>query len=222
MRSSPACGRSSGRRRNFPNARDRGHAARRKPGHRRHSDQALYAGPIAGDPARGTWGATERIDPGLLRHVARTEFKLIAPMIDALRRGDVRALQRYDDLTPLATTVERSLHDATVRLGGASAANIPAAAPASPATGKDEVPLLPMLESLGIAGDIATVLIAEARAEYPEAGTLDQVAAICDRLRRRGLDPAPKNVADAAHQPRPSHRPTPRSTLCLQGATGCL
>lgn len=162
--------------------------------------RAIQLGELAGRP--------ERIDPGLIRHVARTELKLIAPMIDALRRGDDRALQRYDDLTALANVVESSLHDATLRLQPRINTVVPTAAPVVSVGGQEEMSLLSMLESMGIAGDIAAVLVTEVRAANPEASTLDLVTAVCDRIRQRGPDPKltaprPKRPAKSDKIPSP-------------------
>lgn len=129
-------------------------------------------------------GREEVIDAGLIRHVARTELSLIAPMIDALRRNDQRALQRFDDLMPLDGFVRRSLEDAAVRLRPDALTEMPQPrAPASPAL--TDASLLSMLEDMGVAGDIAAVLLTEVRASMPSAGALDLVGAVCDRLRGR-------------------------------------
>ncbi len=42
----------------------------------------------------------ETITPELLRRVAKDDFKLIQPMIKALRENDEEALKKFDDLTP--------------------------------------------------------------------------------------------------------------------------
>ncbi|MFT3689818.1 hypothetical protein [Paenirhodobacter sp.] len=135
-------------------------------------------------------GRAEVIDAGLIRHVAKTELTLIAPIIDALRRGDQRAVQRYDDLMPLDGFVRQSLQDAAVRLRPKEAEE-----PMRPAAPVRQMPtdttLLPMLEEMGIAGDIAAVLLAEVRASMPDAGMLDLVGAVCDRLRARGPEAKP-------------------------------
>lgn len=156
--------------------------------------QAIQLGELAGRP--------ERIDPGLIRHVARSELKLIAPMIEALRRGDAHALQRYDDLMPLAGMVESSLHDAALRLQVRTSAAVPAVSPPASEEGRDQTSLLSMLEGMGIVGDVAAVLVAEVRAANPDASTLDLVTAVCDRMRRRGPDPKLK-----APRPRRPERP---------------
>lgn len=40
----------------------------------------------------------DRITPTLIENVAQDQFKLIAPMLDALRKGDKTAINKYEDL----------------------------------------------------------------------------------------------------------------------------
>ncbi|MDD2869925.1 hypothetical protein [Neomegalonema sp.] len=129
-------------------------------------------------------GREERISAALIRHVARTELKLIAPMIDALRRGDQRALQQYDDLRPFEDFMRQTLSDAVVRLGGRMTPPVPTPAPTSSMT---DDKLIVMLEEMGLGADIAALLLAEVRADLPEAGPLDLVREIAERLKGRGL-----------------------------------
>jgi len=129
-------------------------------------------------------GRPERIDVGLVRHVARNELSLVAPMLDALRKGDQRALQQYDDLVPLGDHVQQSLSDAVIRLRGAKTVSA-SAAPLRPRGLTDEA-LIGMLKDLDVAGDVAAILLTEIRAELPDAGPLEIVAAINDRLTKRG------------------------------------
>lgn len=43
----------------------------------------------------------EEITPSLIRKVARENLQLIQPMINALRSGDIKAISRYEDITPI-------------------------------------------------------------------------------------------------------------------------
>ncbi len=54
----------------------------------------------------------ERLDASLLRHVARENFRMIQPMIDALKRGDREAMLKYDDIRPLQQHVEEAFYQA--------------------------------------------------------------------------------------------------------------
>lgn len=136
-----------------------------------------------------TTGRPETIDAGLIRHVAKTDLTLIAPMIDALRRGDQRALQRYDDLRPLDDFVCQILSDASARFGGRIAP--PEVISASASGNLDDQALLGVLEDMGVASDIAALLLAEIRAVMPDAGPLDLIGEIRDRLRGRGPEAKP-------------------------------
>jgi len=42
----------------------------------------------------------EIITPALIRKVAKEDFRMVRPMLDALKNKDMRALHRYDDLMP--------------------------------------------------------------------------------------------------------------------------
>lgn len=43
----------------------------------------------------------EQITPALIRKVAKENLQLIQPMIRALRSGDIKAISRYEDITPI-------------------------------------------------------------------------------------------------------------------------
>ena len=43
----------------------------------------------------------EEITPSLIRKVARENLQLIQPMINAIRSGDIKAISRYEDITPI-------------------------------------------------------------------------------------------------------------------------
>lgn len=43
----------------------------------------------------------EEITPILIRKVARENLQLIQPMINAIRSGDIKAISRYEDITPI-------------------------------------------------------------------------------------------------------------------------
>jgi len=54
----------------------------------------------------------EELTCSLLKQVAKEEFAMIQPMLRALRRGDKKALTKYDDLQPLYMHIETVLQDA--------------------------------------------------------------------------------------------------------------
>lgn len=130
----------------------------------------------------------EKLTAGLLRHVAKENFRLIHPMIDALKRGDRKAIERYDDIRPLQDHVEQVFSTATIRLNAAPPLQARPVAPTN--QGGDEA-ILAALQASGVAPDIAMRLVAEVSAEHPGLGTLDQISVIADKLRQRPLAPAP-------------------------------
>jgi len=99
----------------------------------------------------------ERLDKELLLQVVDQDFKLIAPMIDALRRGDERAMQKYDDIRPLRNHVEQVFAD--------YAPSLPPEVPSpEPLVGEpSQISPRQALIAMGIAGDLADVLLARAR-----------------------------------------------------------
>jgi hypothetical protein len=131
----------------------------------------------------------ELIDAGLLRHVAGESLRMIQPMIDALKRNDRVAIARYDDIRPLQDHVRQAFSDALVRLAPDRPTQVPAPAPAESSGTPD--PILGALAGLGLAPDIAGVLLAEARAASPGASPLELVAGISDKLRQRGPEVQP-------------------------------
>lgn len=53
----------------------------------------------------------EIITASLIRKVAKEDFLLVRPMLDALKHRDMKALNKYDDLLPFQSHFEKILHD---------------------------------------------------------------------------------------------------------------
>lgn len=140
--------------------------------------------------------AAEMIDAPLLRHVALESLGLVRPMLDALRRNDRRALERYDDLAGFDIYVQQTLSDAAATIPRRSSAPITSAASpigAFPTTSSEgNARIVEILGELGVAPDIAPVLIKEIRAQMPEIGSLELVQAVAERLRDRTPPIPPK------------------------------
>lgn len=172
---------------------------------------------------------SERLAVGLFKHVAADAFRLLAPMIAALRQNDRAALEKYDDLRPLDDYVFQAFQTATVRLTPTPAkptAELPEPPPISPAQDGSEAVLI-SLEGLGLARDIAQVLLTQAKAENPGLSPLDLVATIAAKLRERGPEVKPvkprRNQQKAATPARPIDPADLRvivSTARSAGATG--
>lgn len=130
-------------------------------------------------------GSPEILTPAFLRKVAQDEFKIIRPMIEALRRNDPGALERYSDLTPLQKHVENTLgtdlrnnvSKEALRRGSKAAAPVNTKMTTDP----DEM-IKTFLASTGIASDIAEVMIAEARLKHPSGDPFQIIAAVKETM----------------------------------------
>ena len=132
----------------------------------------------------------EKLTVDLFKHVAGEAFRLLAPMITALKRNDRAALEQYDDLRPLNNYVLQTFQAAIVRLSPTPCETIVAPQEALSASSVQDgsSAVLASLEALGLAPDIAQVLLAQVKAENPEFSPLDLVATIGEKLRDRGPD----------------------------------
>ncbi len=151
-------------------------------------------------------GTPEVLTSQLLRKVAREDFRIIRPMIEALRTNDTKALLKYDDLMPLQAHVKQIMASA-MQSQLAEVAQQPVAVndvqmPAPPEGDND--PILAALRSLNVADDVAQVLINEARTKHLSADPLLLMAAIAEKLATQPIKPkkpkSPKN-ADPSIQP---------------------
>ncbi len=108
----------------------------------------------------------ETITPALIRKVAKEDFRMVRPMLDALKKRDMKSLQRYDDLLPFQTHFDTLLHQAMETQS--VIAHIPKA-PASLLDRQDNVgdQLLASLKLGGYAEDIAKLLIDQAMKIHP-------------------------------------------------------
>lgn len=153
-------------------------------------------------------GTPEILTPQLLRKVAREDFRIIRPMIEALRANDAKALLKYDDLMPLQAHVEQIIASA-MQPQLAEVVPHPIAVnevqmPASPQDDND--PILAALRSLNVAGDVAQVLIKEARTKHPSADPLLLMAAIAERLAVQPIKPKKtKSAKEAEPAMQPVH-----------------
>ncbi|MDI1308927.1 MAG: ATP-binding protein [Methylotenera sp.] len=130
----------------------------------------------------------EALTEALLRRVAKEDFKIVRPMLDALRAGDQHALQKYDDLLPLQVHVDKLMYDAIQQNG---LVTYPFTETSAQKTEAQSVPeseantqtvMLSTLQSLGVATDVANVLIQEAMLQHPSADPLLLMATISEKL----------------------------------------
>lgn len=114
-------------------------------------------------------GKPETLTPELIRRVAREEFVLVAPMIEALRQNDEVKLRKFDDLRSLndhiAVVLSRVVGGAP---GQADMAMISTTAKVGTSESQTiNAALLASLQSMGVAQDVATALVDEAVASNP-------------------------------------------------------
>lgn len=119
----------------------------------------------------------------LLRKVARDNFNMVRPMIDALRTNNRAALLKYDDLLPLqahvAEVMAASLGPSAQELRQ-SATTDPAQAPTPPPDSISHI--RSALHTLGVAEDLAEVLVKGAMEQHPSADPLLLMASISEQL----------------------------------------
>ena len=149
----------------------------------------------------------EVLTADLLRKVAREDFQVVRPMLDALRANDTKALLKYDDLLPLQAHVNQVF---------ASAVGVPAQGAERLPTVVDVVDepmqvdgtdsICKALSLLGVADDVAQVLIREAIALNPSVDPLLLMASITERLVMRPVKlrkpppPKPSKVSEPIAQ----------------------
>jgi hypothetical protein len=142
---------------------------------------------------------SEIMDAALFQAVAADHFKIIAPMIAALKSGKSRKIAQYADLRPLEDHVGQALQSAQIHLettGTSARANTNSVTRANVTT---EI-LVARLIELGLAKDIAQQMATVAQAEHPEASLLQLVGLISAQLYESVREPnptLPKRAEDA-------------------------
>lgn len=137
----------------------------------------------------------EEITADLLKKVAKEDFIIVQPMLNALRRNDHEALIQYDDLLPLKAHVEtvfsKAIQSSAVDHGPVHSRDLVHHSPVDVITQADSTQQIrSVLRSLHIAEDVANVVITETKAVNPNADVLQLLAMITDRLKRGEVKPA--------------------------------
>ncbi len=124
---------------------------------------------------------SEIMDAALFQAVARDHFKIIAPMIAALKSGKRRRIAQYADLRPLEDHVGQALLAAQNHLEPDATS---AQASTRAATHNDVTTelLATKLKELGLAEDLAQRMATVTQAEHPEASLLELVGLISTKL----------------------------------------
>jgi len=123
----------------------------------------------------------EVIDAKLLQKVAAEHFKIIAPMISALKSGDRRRLAQYDDLRPLEDQVTQIFLTAECRLEPESFSVKDPAIISTPAEVDTEM-LVNKLKEYGLSEDIAQQMAVKTQSEHPSASLLELIGLISTQL----------------------------------------
>jgi hypothetical protein len=129
---------------------------------------------------------SEVITPALIHRVAREDLRIVQPMLNALRAGDKKALEKYDDLKPLQDYVDEVFNSATYQPGVVTQAV--ESSTSHPNESDDAVPtdslssLRTALSTLNISSDIAEVLVQEALIKIPSGDPLLMMSFISEKL----------------------------------------
>ncbi|MES2095895.1 MAG: ATP-binding protein [Pseudomonadota bacterium] len=132
---------------------------------------------------RGESGGSEQITPAILRRVAKEELAIVRPLIDALRSGDRRRIEKYGDMSSLRDEFTRVLG---AQLGQPGFA-LPTPTPGHRGTraeGEGEMSdddrfLQQVFRQIGIGDDVGARMVEDVRRGEPDA----DVWRIADLLR---------------------------------------
>ena len=128
----------------------------------------------------------ETLTATLLRQVAREDFHMVRPMLDALRKNDAKALLKYDDLRPLQAYVSQVLASVSTTSQTDIVHTPPVVGTSDLPTQDDGIDAIrKALLALGVADDVAQVLIDEARALNLSDDPLLLMATITERLTKK-------------------------------------
>lgn len=151
-------------------------------------------------------GTPEIITPKLLRNVAREDFGMIRPMIEALRNNDHKALLKFDDLLPLQEHIDQVIASAlysTEKRESTSCIDLPAQS-SSEGNLEEHSPILIALRNSGIADDIAEKLLADALRGHPSGDPFLLLARIVEKMYKKTVT-RPKRPAKLEEKsPRPA------------------
>jgi hypothetical protein len=127
---------------------------------------------------------TEQLSAKLFRRVAKENFKLLEPMLTALKRGDREAIARYDDIRPFHDHIQDIFFKAVPDGGGGNALTV---RPQEPITATDPTSALQQvrqsLSSLGLAPDVIELALSGACAQVESK---DPVALMAAALMQMG------------------------------------
>lgn len=130
---------------------------------------------------------SEAIMPALIRRVAKEEFSIVAPMIEALREKDAVKLSRYDDLHSLSDHISVVLSRAMQGKGDAVLEDdilVMNPSVGTPSSSPTADLVLTSLVRMGVAEDVARLLTEETMAKRPTSDVLTLMSDIVKTLTR--------------------------------------
>lgn len=149
----------------------------------------------------------EIMDARLFRETAARHFKLIEPMMTALKTNNQRDISKYDDLRPLQSHV-RQIFQNSMLPSQTSFMPEPDPEVETAAEGRHD-PLIGALMQVGVAEDIANLMATKARTLHPGASVLELIGHVSALLRDRGQE-TPKK---AKRTPRKGKARRPAASL---------
>lgn len=145
---------------------------------------------------------SEAMTADLIHEVASQDLRMIAPMIQALRSGDQRAIERFEDLKPLA----RHLEDTILTITGQPASEIrqrlalkEAAAEAAAASADRDAAVLAILKVSKLSVAAEREILAEVRRRHPSGDIATVCVAAAELAKARDakpIKPAKRKPAD--------------------------
>lgn len=130
----------------------------------------------------------EVMDARLFRETAARHFKLIEPMMTALKTNSQRDIRKYDDLRPLESHVRQIFQNALLQ-----SEPLPAPDPEAEADRKGlPDPLIGALVQAGLAEDIAVLMATKTRTLHPGASVLELIGHVSALLRDHGPETSKK------------------------------
>ena len=146
----------------------------------------------------------EQLSAGLFRHVAKENFKLLEPMLTALKSGNREAIAIYDDIRPFHDHIQNIFFN-RAPIGGRGDA--PANQQQKPVAAIDSASALQQvrqaLSGLGVAPDVIELALTDACAQVDSNDPVALTAAVLSQMR------TPQPASAKVEQPvllKPSNR----------------
>lgn len=156
---------------------------------------------------RAIMDGSELISGQLLVDVAKRELSMLAPMVDALRRNDIHALQDYDDIAPI------SLGEIIARTEVKYTGKQVSGASVTPSTSAYNQILMSVLQVIGFDNDKAELLTAQTT----EMGATNALDGIQKALKQASSGSKSKKASKAESSAPISYEPGDYRNVLHQG-----